>query len=82
MKEKGILEHVWNWKETPDAKPLTIENYDSIMLASGKAGESLEMRLAGARGQANALQARMKKHGWVGFTFEDELLTGSSRFFL
>ena len=63
MKEKSILDHLWNWKETPDGKPLAIVNYDGIMLASGKAGESLEMRLAGAKGQASALQARMKKKG-------------------
>ena len=42
-------------------KTLTVKNYDETMLASGKAGETLELRLAGAKGQANAIAARQKK---------------------
>ena len=53
QKEKAILDHIWQWKETPEnsGKPLTVKNYDDCMLASGKAGEALELRLAGAKGQ-------------------------------
>ena len=63
QKEKGILDHIFQWKETPDhmGKTLTVKNYDETMLASGKAGETLELRLAGAKGQANAIAARQKK---------------------
>ena len=63
QKEKGILDHVLQWKEIPDhlGMPLTVKNYDDMMIASGKAGESLELRLAGAKGQANAIAARLKK---------------------
>ena len=57
------MDHIFQWKEIPDqcGKPLTVKNYDETMLASGKAGESLELRLAGAKGQANAIAARLKK---------------------
>ncbi|CAL1140043.1 unnamed protein product [Cladocopium goreaui] len=63
QKEKAILDHIWQWKETPEnsGKPLTVKNYDDCMLASGKAGEALELRLAGAKGQANAIAARQRK---------------------
>ena len=63
QKEKAILDHIWQWKETPEnsGKPLTVKNYDDCMLASGKAGEALELRLAGAKGQANAIAARQCK---------------------
>ena len=65
QKEKGILDHVLQWKEIPDqvGAPLTVKSYDDTMMASGKAAESLELRLAGAKGQANAIAARQKKEG-------------------
>ena len=38
QKEKAILDHIWQWKETPEnsGKPLTVKNYDDCMLASAR----------------------------------------------
>ena len=58
------MDHIWQWKEIPDkiGKPLTVKNYDDTMSASGIAGEALELRLAGAKGQATAIAARQRQN--------------------
>eukprot|EP00438_Fugacium_kawagutii_P010152 Skav200441 [mRNA] locus=scaffold559:18580:20348:- [translate_table: standard] len=55
---KAKLDHVYNWKETPDGEVLTLQAYDDCMAQAGVVAERSSEQLAGVQGQ---LKARAKK---------------------
>ena len=59
--QKTLLDHVWNWKETPQQEILTAARYDEIMLNAGVEAEKLQDKAAGVKGQLSARLARQKR---------------------
>eukprot|EP00438_Fugacium_kawagutii_P025601 Skav207784 [mRNA] locus=scaffold70:108542:109402:+ [translate_table: standard] len=63
QREYTRLDHLWQWKETPEQEVLTVERFDHQMLESSKAAESMMDKMAGIKGQLNARAARQKHLG-------------------
>ncbi|CAK9019699.1 unnamed protein product [Durusdinium trenchii] len=56
--EKSRLEHMYNWKETPESDVLTLQAYDECMAKGGQVASKAHEQLAGIKGQ---LSVRAKK---------------------
>lgn len=59
--EKGNLEHVYQFQETPQGDVLTAERYNDIVVKAGQEASRLSEALAGMQGQLSARAARARR---------------------